>query len=225
VQKYQAILFDLDDTLVDRNKALEKLFSIILEKCYLEIKPAVKNEMFRQFKQLDNKGLTSDKNMVLEPLFDTYPPVKRIAKETANDFWAKVFPTCFSTNSETIDTITKLKQDYKMAIITNGKTLTQKAKIKNANLAEYFDAIFISEEAGYSKPDKEIFELALATLNVNAKEAIFVGDNVLSDIRGCQNAGIKGIWINPDKIENNTGIKPYREIIKLQELFNILDNN
>lgn len=106
----------------------------------------------------------------------------------------------------------------KVAIITNGSTQRQKAKIINTNLNSCFDIIIISEEVGFSKPDKRIFELALNKLNVQPEAALFVGDDIEKDIGGCQNANIKGIWFNPHMIKNNTEIKPYAEINSFNRL-------
>lgn len=39
------MLFDLDDTLLDRDKAVEALFLIVLEKCYEDVSDAVKSNM------------------------------------------------------------------------------------------------------------------------------------------------------------------------------------
>nr|GGG78894.1 hypothetical protein GCM10011398_25270 [Virgibacillus oceani] len=82
----------------------------------------------------------------------------------------------------------------------------------NTNLNDCFDVIIISEEAGVSKPDKRIFELALNKLHVQAEDTLFVGDDIEKDIGGCQHANIKGIWFNPYMIKNDTEIKPYAEI-------------
>jgi len=222
MQKYQAILFDLDDTLIDRNKALQELFSIILKKCYGEVKQSLRSEMMERFIQLDSKGVTTDKTLVLEALFDSYPPIERIASNSINDFWSAVFPSCFNVSEETFGIIESLSKQVKIAIITNGKTIRQKAKIKNTKLDQYFETILISEEAGFSKPNKEIFELALSKLAVLAENTIFVGDNLLVDIGGCQSAGIKGVWFNPNNSISNTDIKPFMEIKSLNELLEVI---
>jgi putative hydrolase of the HAD superfamily len=110
----------------------------------------------------------------------------------------------------------------KLAIITNGNTHRQKAKIMNTCLHECFDVILISEEAGVSKPDKLIFQLALNKLQVHPEDALFVGDNLEKDIGGSQRAGLKGIWFNPRGMENDSDVKPDNEIQSLNELLHYL---
>lgn len=219
MRRYQAMLFDLDDTLLDRDKAVEKMFSIILEKCYGEVDHSAKSEMLQKFKEYDNRGYGySNKVKVLESFFDVFPPKYRLPGNYIMDFWNNNFPGCFSINQDTINIVNSIKIHAKVAIITNGSTQRQKDKIVNTNLDSCFDIIIISDEAGYSKPDKRIFELALNKLDVQPETALFVGDNIEKDIGGCQNANIKGIWFNPRMIRNDTLIKPYAEINSLDEL-------
>jgi putative hydrolase of the HAD superfamily len=217
---YKAILFDLDDTLLDRDKAVEKLFLIILEKCYEEVKQhSVKKEMLQKFKEYDKRSYgCSDKVKVLESFFDEFPPKYRLPRNDIQDFWNNNFPYCFSIDQETVNIINTLKMHVKVAIITNGSTQRQKAKIINTNLNSCFEIIIISEEVGFSKPDNRIFELALNKLNVQPEAALFVGDDIEKDIGGCQIANMKGIWFNPQMIKNDTVIKPYAEIHSFDRL-------
>ncbi|QFG01215.1 HAD family hydrolase [Psychrobacillus glaciei] len=213
------MLFDLDDTLLNRGKAVDKMFLIILEKCYEDVKYSLKNEMLRKFKEYDNSCYgTSDKTIVLESFFDEFPPKYRLPRNYIQDFWNNNFPHCFSINQDTINIVNTIKMHVKVAIITNGSIQRQKAKIINTNLNSFFDIIIISEEVGFSKPDKRIFELALNKLNVQPEEVLFVGDDIEKDIDGCQNADIKGIWFNPNMIKNNTEIKPFAEINSFDKL-------
>ncbi len=213
------MLFDLDDTILNRDMAVDKLFLIILEKCYEDVKDSVKDKMLQKFKELDNRGYgVGDKTNVLESFFDDFPPKYRMHRNGIQDFWNHHFPLCFSMDPTILKIVNAIKMKVKVAIITNGSTQRQKDKIMNTNLNSCFDLIIISEEVGFSKPDKRIFELALNKLNVEPEAALFVGDNIEKDIGGCQNANIKGIWYNPHRVKNGTEIKPYAEIDSFDRL-------
>ncbi|RAN90285.1 2-haloalkanoic acid dehalogenase [Bacillus sp. SRB_28] len=213
------MLFDLDDTLLDRDKAVDNLFLLVLEKCYEDVSDTVKNNMLQKFKEYDKREYgISDKTIVLESLFDEFAPKYRLPRNYIQDFWNENLPKCFSIDQNTILFLNHIKRHFKVGIITNGSTQRQKAKIMNTGLNEYFDTIIISEEVGFSKPDKCIFELALNKLNVQSEDVLFVGDDLEKDIAGCQNANIKGIWFNPNVIKNNTDTKPYAEITSFDNL-------
>lgn len=219
MSSYKAVLFDLDDTLLDRDNAVDKLFFIMLEKCYEDINDSIKREMLQKFKEHDKRNYgQKDKTKVLEAFFDAYPPKYRIPHNDIIAFWNKHFPYCFSVNEDRINIVNEIKSQVKVAIITNGTVHRQKAKIMSTNLHHYFETIIISDEVGVSKPDKRIFELALNMLNVQPEDTLFVGDDLERDIGGCQNANIKGIWFNPGRIKNVTEIKPFAEIDTFDQL-------
>ena len=90
-------------------------------------------------------------------------------------------------------------------------------------MEKYIDKLVISEEVGVNKPDKKIFEYAMEYLGISDKKlAIMVGDSLMADIKGGQNAGIDTCWVNLKNIINDTGIIPKYEVKKLEELFEIL---
>lgn len=213
------MLFDLDDTLLDRDKAVDNLFLLVLEKCYEDVSDTIKNNMLQKFKEYDKREYgISNKTIVLESLFDEFAPIYRLPHNYIQDFWNENFPTCFSIDQNTIHFLNHIKSHFKIGIITNGSTHRQKSKIINTNLNNYFDTIIISEEVGLSKPDKRIFELALNKLNVQPEDVLFIGDDLEKDIAGPQNANINGVWFNPQKIKNTTQIQPYAEINTLDSL-------
>lgn len=222
---YKAILFDLDDTLLDRDNAVDQIFLMILEKCYEGVNDSTKKEMLQKFKEYDKRAYGySDKTTVLATFFDEFPPKHRLPSIDIQEFWNHNFPNCFSIDHHTLNIINTIKTHVKFAIITNGTTHRQKAKIIKTNLKSYFDNILISEEVGFSKPDKRIFELALNKLNVQPEETLFVGDDLKKDISGCQNVNIKGIWFNPHMTKNDTTIIPFAEIYSFDGLLDFLHN-
>ena len=114
----------------------------------------------------------SDKTIVLESLFDEFRRsidchaiISKILENFQNVF----------NRPEYYPFLKSYKKHFEVGIITNGSTQRQKAKIINTNLNNYFDTIIISEEVGFSKPDKRIFELALNKLNVQSENILFVG--------------------------------------------------
>jgi YjjG family noncanonical pyrimidine nucleotidase len=87
-----------------------------------------------------------------------------------------------------------------LALVTNGLSEVQRARIDRLGLARYFDVIAISSELGTAKPAPAIFEVALAGLGAPARgSALMVGDSLSSDIQGGRNAGIATCWYNPQR--------------------------
>ena len=85
----------------------------------------------------------------------------------------------------------------RMAMVTNGLSDVQRARIERLDLGRYFDAVVISSEVGVTKPRPEIFDVAFEQLDAPAKgSAIMVGDSLTSDIQGGHDYGIDTCWYN-----------------------------
>ena len=218
LSEYKAVMFDLDDTLLDRDKAVGAMFSVIIKNCYSGVSS---NEMLINFKRNDNKGY-NNKITVLNNLFNEYPPDYRIPDSEIMDFWNANFPTCFSIDEERTDMLKIIVEHSKTAIVTNGMTEVQKAKIAKTELDKIFSVVVVSEEAGVSKPDSQIFDIALQKLGIEPGETLFVGDHLENDIHGSQEAGMNGIWYNPNKLTNDTNIIPFKEIHNLNQILPLI---
>ncbi len=98
----------------------------------------------------------------------------------------------------TLPVLNQLAEVSTLALVTNGLSDIQRARIARLGIADHFAAIMISAEVGASKPGTEIFDLTFAALGEPDRAmAIMVGDNLGSDIAGGNNAGIETCWYNP----------------------------
>ena len=113
-------------------------------------------------------------------------------------------------------TLEYLQSKYELCIISNGDGEQQRSKIQRTGLDKYFKNIVISSEVGYSKPQKEIFEIACKIINLKPENCIMVGDKYKVDIEGSLNSGMNGIWINRNKEQSSYEyqIKDLKELTK-----------
>ncbi|MFF7454788.1 HAD family hydrolase [Kitasatospora sp. NPDC008115] len=85
-----------------------------------------------------------------------------------------------------------------IAVVTNGSTDIQRAKLARTGLLPAVDAVCVSEEAGARKPSPEIFHLAATRLGRTLTPADWmVGNNPATDLRGAHATGLRSIWITP----------------------------
>lgn len=82
------------------------------------------------------------------------------------------------------------------ALLTNGGAAGQRAKIERFDLARHFDRIFIEGEFGAGKPDPSVYRAALEGLEVAAGDTWMVGDNLEWDVAAPQRLGVRGIWVD-----------------------------
>jgi len=96
------------------------------------------------------------------------------------------------------DLLATLAERARLAMVTNGLSEVQRARIERLDLARYFDAVIISSEVGVTKPRPEIFDVAFGELGSPRREtAVMIGDSLSSDIRGGREYGIATCWFNP----------------------------
>ncbi|RLI35918.1 hypothetical protein DRO55_04590 [Candidatus Bathyarchaeota archaeon] len=123
------------------------------------------------------------------------------------------------------ETLNSLKGRYLMGIIsdtgiTPGRVMRR--LLKRLQILEFFDSTVFSDEVGFNKPHRVIFERALKELGVKPQEVIHVGDLLQTDIAGAKSMGITAVWLNRDNTPQGP-IKPDYEITALPQLINILN--
>lgn len=92
--------------------------------------------------------------------------------------------------------LARLREDgYVMALVSNAPPDTQ-GVVEALGLEEYLGTIVISGIVGFTKPNPEIFRIALGRAGVLPEETIHVGDLYDSDVVGATNAGIKGVLLD-----------------------------
>lgn len=124
---------------------------------------------------------------------------------------------------ETFQVLEQLKGRYQLVLLTNGSPSLQQIKLNmSAGIAPYFEAIIVSGAFGIGKPDASIFEFALSKTGNQKSEALMVGDNIMTDVLGANQAGIKSVWLNREKKAAHESIFPNFEIYHLQELIPLL---
>lgn len=120
------------------------------------------------------------------------------------------------------DMIENLKQNYKLGLITNGLKEVQRPRLKAANIYNHFDAIVVSDEIGFAKPQKGYFDHVIEVAQIqNLNHAIVIGDSLHSDILGAHNYGIDSCWYNPHAKDGVSHFKATYEVQTIAEMKNL----
>lgn len=109
---------------------------------------------------------------------------------------------------------------HKLAMLTNGGTESQRAKIVRFDLARHFDYIQVEGEFGHGKPDERVYHHVLMQVGAAPADAMMVGDDLERDVAGPQRVGMCGVWIDRagTGLPDSTTIRPDRIIASLAEL-------
>jgi FMN phosphatase YigB (HAD superfamily) len=117
-----------------------------------------------------------------------------------------------------------LAHRYALAVVSNfDYTPTARGILTQAGVADLFRAIVVSDEVGWRKPKAVIFDETLRRLQIGPEQALFVGDRADIDVIGAQAAGIRVAWLNRKAEPLPPGMRPPEyEIRDLAELELIL---
>lgn len=187
----RAILFDLDDTLVDREAATDVFLGTQYLAARLDQVPFAAYR--RRFRELDEHGYAC-RSRVLRALVTEYG-LRASAHELEAEFrrcvWenARLYPSARGTLQEL------RALGYRLGIVTNGTVSAQRAKLAATGLRALVDTVLISEEEGIDKPETDIFCRTALRLVAAPAECLFVGDNPHSDIHGARGAGMTTAWL------------------------------
>jgi len=198
---YTHVLLDLDHTLLDTDTSLQMAFVDAMAAAGAEAAgryPLFDDINRALWKQVEAQVLTPDQVHVqrfveLNDQLDLGASPQGMADAFADAMGQRgdLYPGARELLESLVEVAT-------LAMVTNGLSGIQRARIERLDLARFFDAIIISAEVGCAKPGTEIFDLTFDQLGQpDRASALMVGDNPGSDIAGGNNAGISTCWYNP----------------------------
>ncbi|WHY01267.1 HAD family hydrolase [Neobacillus sp. DY30] len=228
-----AIFFDLDDTLHDHLYPFSKAFKDSFPALSQQMDVESLYKKFRDFsdllwKKYSNQELTLEELRIARIVMALEYFQKGITNEQASEFQAQ-----YELNLDQLqlfadvpELINALKAMGKLVgIITNGPVQHQSNKIHSLDLTSYVsrDHIFISDEVGVAKPNKQIFHHVAKQVNMLPSEMLYIGDSWPNDVVAPMEAGWKAIWYNHRKRLPDTPHKPLEVINDLLSIIDIVD--
>lgn len=172
-------VFDLDDTLYSE-KAYEESGIKAVWCHFSELIPEISSTSF-----LD-KLLFNSQDWI-QQILEATGGNELISKETLINFYRTHLPN-IKLYDDALQLLKFLKlNNSKMALITDGRSITQRQKIKALNITEFFNTICISEEMGSEKPSMTSYELIQNVFP--GMKYIYIGDNVNKDFLAPNNMG------------------------------------
>jgi putative hydrolase of the HAD superfamily len=189
----EAVVFDLDGTLLDRRLSFERFVRDQWERFARDLQSVDQAEYVRTAIELDRDGY-APRNELFAGALTRFGLRSELAETLLRDYRAG-FPSACVLFPDAARTLSSLRAaGLKLGLITNGSVRMQSSKLKCLALVPAFDAVLISDAEGVSKPDPEIFRRALERLGTTPGHAVFVGDHPDVDVSGARSAGMKAVW-------------------------------
>lgn len=201
ISQIQLLLFDLDNTLINRDEAFAAYLRDLLQRHSASLKAEETKIIFKKILRWDNRGRT-DREELCNLVIQECP----FLKMTPADLWKdhQRLPEFVRPVPAVNQMLKKLSSQFAMAIVSNGSGTMQRAKMKNADLDSFFDTSLISGEVGIAKPSSGIFQTALDHFRIEPEKALMIGDDPLKDIAGAATLNIRTVLIaQPGEFSQN----------------------
>ena len=226
---YKYLLWDIDGTVLDFLASEAYAIRFLFEKYNIG---KCTDEMIKLYSQINSKywqmlergELTKPEILVgrFREFFAEIGADVKIAEDFNRDYQLSLGDHIEFVDKAK-DVLLYQKDKYTLVAVTNGTKVAQDKKLRLSGLDKIFDAIFISENVGAEKPNKEFFDHVFENLGIsNKKEVLIIGDSLTSDMKGGANAGIDTCWFNPAHNTNTLDISITYEIDDLGKIADIV---
>ncbi len=230
----KAILFDLDDTILEFSVGADPVWKAICSKYAEKTNMFDPTDLFESIKGVRDwfwadterhkegrRNLNQTRRIIVSKALSSLGLNRlNLAGEIA-DSYTKIREEGITLFPKAIETLQYLRDNrVRLALVTNGSAEKQQKKIERFNLAQFFDCVLIEGVVGIGKPDPKIYLHALKELSVVPTDAWMVGDNLGWEVTAPQKLGIYGIWHDHrgQGLPPSTTVKPDRIINRISEL-------
>lgn len=231
-----AILFDLDDTIIQAYAKPEEAWQRLLQRfadalgdgpdVMARTRRAILDEARTFWGDPANAArwrldIAAARRLVVRGAFARLHKPDDALADRIGDAFTEMRRQEYKLFPDAHDTLDKLRTTgVRLALVTNGPAETQRAKVARFDLERRFDHIQIEGEFGKGKPEPEVYAHVIDRLGVQARECWMIGDNVEWEVVAPQRLGMRGIWYDPHGIGLPPGstVQPDRIITRLGEL-------
>jgi putative hydrolase of the HAD superfamily len=218
----KGVLFDLDNTLYDRDLTFAQCAGGFVEEHFATLSAETRAGILEQMLTEGIKGYSARQEVFAE-IVGQSSTLPRDMTSISTLFFQK-WLSHMVLEEDTHRLLSRLEdENIPFGIITNGGA-KQHLKIGQLGLRSRTKCLFVSDEFGCNKPDPTIFRAASSCLNVPCESILFVGDNPIADICGAHAVGMTTVWLHrgTDWPASITDVQPDFSIDSLVELLTIL---
>lgn len=189
----RALLFDLDNTLLDRQAAQHRWAQVFIESLYPDADSQSKIEWVNELDAQDRFGYVS-RDDYADWVLQRFPACGQDRKTFLLDYRRTLVPL-YEIDEAVREMLIDLSTRFQVAIVSNGSTFSQRGKLRHTGLDAQFEHVVLSGELGVSKPDSLPFITALRLLDVDPEASLYIGDDPINDVFGAHQCGLKTCWI------------------------------
>jgi putative hydrolase of the HAD superfamily len=230
----EALLLDLDDTILDDRSGIRGAWRVVIrflheerpELAPLTIEAAIeeRTDWFWSDPERERRGrldLPRARFEILSGVLERLECPKAALAAPAAELYTQHRESSLLLAEGALDALMRLRAAFpRLALVTNGATGPQRAKIERFGLAPYFDLILVEGEFGLGKPEPEVYRHVAVSLDASVGGCLMVGDNFRCDVLGSLAVGMHAAWIDVEGHGEPPGSspRPHAMVSSLREL-------
>ena len=224
MKKYEIILWDVDQTLLD----FKESENYAIRKAFEQFGIPISNEVVKLYSQINDsywkrfeKGEVSKEEVQLGRFRTLFREIDlpNVKEEEFAPVFQRLLGSVYFYRDDSYELCKHLQGVCRQFVVTNGVAWTQRNKLKLSGLGQFMEDIFISEEIGTPKPMKDFFDRCFERIpGFERSRTIIVGDSLTSDMLGGNRAGITCCWYNPEGRKREGELQIDYEIKNLWEI-------
>ncbi len=216
----EAVLFDAADTLFTTRGSVGEIYGYVAREygCtapFDEIQAA----FVQHFRHSGPRSTADEKAWWRSVVHKVFSEVGMI--RDFNRFFDKVYDQFRDSRGwmlfpETLEVLAELKQrKIKLGVISNFDSRVY-GVMKDLGISSFFDSVTISSEAGYAKPEPEIFAAAANSLQLQPDSILLIGDSLRDDVIAGAQAGLRTVLI--DRNARHPDVSAFPRIENLRQV-------
>jgi putative hydrolase of the HAD superfamily len=214
--KFEAVLFDAAETLFTTRGSVGEIYGRVAQEYGSTASfPEIQAAFLRQFRHSGPLSTEDEKTWWKDVVFRVFQDVGMV--ERFDEFFEKVYDqfrdargwTLFPETREVLESLKD--RGIKLGVVSNFDSRVYNV-MRALDILSFFDAVTISSETGYAKPQPEIFKLAAIALHTEPARVLLVGDSLRDDVIAGRQAGLQTVLI--DRSEKHQ----FGEVAKIRNL-------
>lgn len=204
---HRNFLFDLDQTLLDFHASERRALEIVVTKNGLKFTDEVYDHFKAKNKSLWlelEKGTINRTELFTIRFNDLFDFCEGDSTGLDPLEVNADFIRTMSVNSVpmpgALEFVRKLREEIpgaRIYIASNGATINAQGRMASTGLDKLIEHLYISEDMGVNKPEKEFYDICLEGIGEPKETCIMIGDSLSSDMLGAKNAGLASVWFMP----------------------------
>lgn len=208
-----AVCFDLDDTLFDFGQYVRAGLEAAADRIWVHTGRRLHDELRSLYFE---EGVTEG---TFDRLLERHDLPDDLVPELVSAYHDQRGP--LEPYPDAVSTLTRLGSQYALGVLTDGRN--GRGKLRRLGIADRFDAVVVTHERPFAKPDVEAFERLLSRLDVEPAATVYVGDHPGLDVRGANELGMTTVRLRRGRFADRPSDGEAAPDLEIHELSALLD--